>query len=634
MKSLYNIFFVVSLIVLSGLRTASAFAATENDTIHTREYIESISITEPYRALQVIDETEKLGLMPQYHLNHLRSIVYQNGLSMYRYALTYSLKAYRNDSLRRHPDQALLTLELITDQYNNTGNYTESIRYAIEGIEIARQAGNKSAEANLLFYIAVNKRCQGLKKEGESYIRQSIELLEEVADSSRDWGEVDDLIYFYGTVSTYALDDGEYQKALDLLPRYHQLLKQLKACPDLPDGLYDMRLASIYALYTCIYSAKKEMDKAKEYYRKFNTTEYAHTDDGNQMRFEYLLAAKRYHEALQFIHHDKENYRAQGDTVNHYYVGRTLCYEAEAYMGLKDYKSAAQTYKQMYDIADSLHVREKQNGVLEFAAIYETKEKEAQLMEKTARLRESRMILLFAGCIIVLLGVLLWRTIHHFRIIKRKNVVMVRTIREQLAYKDELFRREEEIHALKEELRQKSERLNHSQETVQEKEISLSEIQERQMHSEIESTKVQPEVIQFDETLSQMPEEEYTDEVMQGMFDRAKHEIMNRKLFLRPDFSREELIETVHIPQNKFAGLFKKYAGLSFLKYVNKLRLEYAARLLEEHPEYSIEAIAEISGISSSTTFYRLFFEEYGMTPKTFRESLKQAEDEEDISVA
>ncbi len=120
-------------------------------------------------------------------------------------------------------------------------------------------------------------------------------------------------------------------------------------------------------------------------------------------------------------------------------------------MGLKDYKAVAQTYKQMYDIADSLHVREKQNGVLEFAAIYETKEKEAQLAEKTTRLRESRMILLFAACTIVLLGVLLWRTIRHARIVWQKNIIMVRNIREQLAYKDELLRREEEVRALQHE---------------------------------------------------------------------------------------------------------------------------------------------------------------------------------------
>lgn len=129
---------MVAFISLNATFVFAGNGATDNDTIYTREYIESISITEPQRALQVIDEAEGFGLMPQYRLDYLRSMVYQNGLNMYRYALTFSLKAYRNDSIRRHSDEALQVLELITDQYNNTGNYTESIRYAIEGIELAR----------------------------------------------------------------------------------------------------------------------------------------------------------------------------------------------------------------------------------------------------------------------------------------------------------------------------------------------------------------------------------------------------------------------------------------------------------------------------------------------------------------
>lgn len=618
MKNLYHALVFISLIALISLNTISAFAgnaATNNDTIHTRKYIQSISITEPQRALQVIAEAEELELLPPYCLDHLRSVVYQNGLNMYRYALTFSLKAYSNDSIRHHPDEALKVLELITDQYNNTGNYTESIRYAIEGIELARQTGDKASEANLLLYIAVNKRHMGLKKEAEPYLKQSVELLEEVADGSRNWEVVDDLIFIYGTIGTLAFDDGEYQKAIDLLPRYQKLMEQFKACTGLPDGIYDMRQAGIYALYTSIYSVNGQMDKAEEYYRKFDATEYAHTDDGNQMRFDYLLAAKRYREALQFIHADKENYRAQGDTVNHYYVGRTLWYEAEAYMKLGDYKGAAQTYKQMYDLSDSLHVREKQNGVLEFAAIYETKEKETQIVEQAAHLRESRITILFATCLIGLLGVMLWRTVHHYRIVKAKNIAMVRTIREQLAYKDALFQREEEIRTLQKELKQQSEELNSLQKATQEKETSAD---------------VPPTI---PATVSH-PTDKYTDAVMQDLFAKAKYEIMSRKLYLRSDFSREELIEMVHIPQNKFAGLFKKYTGMSFSKYINKLRLEYATHLLEEHPEYSIEAIAENCGISSSTTFYRLFLEEYGMTPKNFRNSMKQAENENNSKIA
>ncbi|WP_106828936.1 AraC family transcriptional regulator [Parabacteroides pacaensis] len=634
MKRLYPIWGVTLLVAFISLHATFVFAGNggnrdgmempvdagsmgngthDKDTIHTWEYIENISITEPQRALQVIDEAEELGLIPQYHLDHLRSIVYQNGLNMYRYALTYSLKVYRSDSIRRHPDEALQVLELITDQYNNTGNYTESIRYAIEGIELARQTGDKASEANLLLYIAINKRHMGLKKEAEPYFKQSVELLEEVAHGSSNWEVVDDLIYLYGTIGTFALDDKEYQKAIDLLPRYHKLMEQFKSCTDLPDGIYDMRLASIYALYTSVFAADGQMDKAEEYYRKFDATEYAHTDDGNQMRFDYLLAAGRYREVLQFIHADKENYRAQGDTVNHYYVGRTLTSEAEAYMGLDDYKAAARTYKQMYDLADSLHVREKQNGVLEFAAIYETKEKEAQLVEQTARLHESRMIALFTGCLVVLFGVLLWRTVRHVHIIRQKNVVMARTIREQLAYKDELFLREEEVRTLQEELRQKTEELSRSEERPEE--VPTEAATEASVAAEEEIM-----------TAGNPPAEEYTEAMMRGMFDRAKYEIISRKLYLCPDFSREKLMEVTHIPWNKFAGLFKKYTGMSFSRYINKLRLEYATRLMEEHPEYSIEAIAEECGISSSTTFYRLFFEEYKMTPKNFRDSLKHSD--------
>lgn len=637
MKSLYPLFWVVSLIVLTGLNVAPAFAVAERDTIHTRDYIESISITEPQRALQVIDETEELGLMLPFRLDNLRSIVYQNGPNMYRTAINYSLRAYRSDSIRHYPKELLVTLRLLTSQYNYTGNYTESIRYAIEGIELARQTGIKESEAGFLLYVAINKRDMGLKKEAEPYLAQSARLMEEAAEGSRYWGKVDDLIYIYGMIATFAYEDKDYRKAIGLLSPYEKVLEQFKACTDLPDGIYDMRLASVCIMYASIFAANGQMKKAEEYYRKFDTTEYAHTDDGNQMRFEYLITTRRYREALRFLQADKEIHRAQGDTVNYDYVERTLCLEAQAHIGLGDYKAAAHTYKQMYDLSDSLRIREKQNGVLEFAAIYETGEKEAQLVEQTTRLRESRMILLFAGCLIVLLGVWLWRTVRHVRMVRQKNIAMVRTIREQLAYKDELLRREGEVRTLQEELRQKTEGLNRLQEAMQEKETGVPENQQQRAQPGIPPVDVQPERlsgVQTENVQSEKMPEEYTDAVMQKLFDKAKYEIMSRELYLRPDFSREELMELVHIPWNKFAGLFKKHAGMSFSKYINKLRLEYAARLLEEYPEYSIDAIAANCGISSSSTFYRLFFEEYGMTPKNFRDSLKRVENECDGNFA
>ena len=99
-------------------------------------------------------------------------------------------------------------------------------------------------------------------------------------------------------------------------------------------------------------------------------------------------------------------------------------------------------------------------------------------------------------------------------------------------------------------------------------------------------------------------------------------------LSILPDFSREELIKIIYIPKNKFAQLFKLYARTSFSKYVNNLRLEYAAGMLKEHPYYTIDAIAKECGMSTVQTFYRLFSEKFGVTPTEFRSGLKIPENE------
>lgn len=591
------------------------------DSIHSQEYIEKICLTEPYRALKLIDEMETRQMLPLYRLDNLRSAVYQNGLNMYRIALTYSLKVYQSDSLRKAPEKALQVLEQIADQYNATGNYTESTRYAIKGIELAKKTGDRKSEANLLLYIGINKRNMGLKKEADTYIEQAVRMQEQTAEGSREWETIDDLIYIYGMKITFALEDKKYQEAIDLLPGYEKLMEQFKACSGIPDGLYDMRQASAYAAYAYIFVANGQPDKGEAFYRKFDQTAYAASDDGNQMRFDYLLATKRYREALPYIRQNKQYWKEQGDTINYSYLERDLHFEAQAYDGLGDYKAAAQIYRQMYILLDSLRIREKHNGVLELTTLYETKEKEAQLIQQATRLRESRIIEAFAACMIGLLGLLLWRYIRHARLIRAKNEAMVGTIENLLGYKDELFRRKEENLLLREQLQAAENTLRKGDEAERYR-LAAEEIP-AEGDGKAETPGREKDVV----VNGDIPEKEANNATFingQALFDRMEYEIISHQLFLQPGFSREELMKRVHIPKNKFALLFKQYAGMSFPGYMNKLRLEYATELLKEHPEYTIDGIAKSCGISSTTTFYRLFFEKFGMTPTEYRESRKK----------
>ena len=61
--------------------------------------------------------------------------------------------------------------------------------------------------------------------------------------------------------------------------------------------------------------------------------------------------------------------------------------------------------------------------------------------------------------------------------------------------------------------------------------------------------------------------------------------------------------------------------GSNLSGYINELRLNHAIHLLKEHPEYTLRAIAEASGINSMPTFHSLFKNKTGMTPSEFKKT-------------
>ena len=64
----------------------------------------------------------------------------------------------------------------------------------------------------------------------------------------------------------------------------------------------------------------------------------------------------------------------------------------------------------------------------------------------------------------------------------------------------------------------------------------------------------------------------------------------------------------------------KRIVGLSFVSYLNALRVNYAERLLLSTP-YSVMDIASQSGFVSIQTFNRVFREIVGVSPREYRQS-------------
>lgn len=86
--------------------------------------------------------------------------------------------------------------------------------------------------------------------------------------------------------------------------------------------------------------------------------------------------------------------------------------------------------------------------------------------------------------------------------------------------------------------------------------------------------------------------------------------------------SRAELSERLRYSGSYLNRIVNKYSGRSISEYGNFFAMQQAARLLRS-TDQTITDIAYQLGFTDRTHFYELFREEYGMTPKQFRQKTK-----------
>lgn len=89
--------------------------------------------------------------------------------------------------------------------------------------------------------------------------------------------------------------------------------------------------------------------------------------------------------------------------------------------------------------------------------------------------------------------------------------------------------------------------------------------------------------------------------------------------YVNPELDVETTVNKLGISRNKINEILKAELGFTFSTYLNKLRLTEAARLLGAKEYSSVAEIAYAVGYRNVSYFNKLFKEEYGCTPLTFR---------------
>lgn len=273
----------------------------------------------------------------------------------------------------------------------------------------------------------------------------------------------------------------------------------------------------------------------------------------------FLMERGQYADALDVLNYVENTLRMDGDTVCPAFR-RVCCYKAEAMMGLEDYEGAARCYTVAAAMSDSINMQESRLMAESTIDLLEHKYDLAQ--------RKWWMTMAIVSAIVLLLFSIM--LLIYNRIISHRNKTMSATLNKMLYYRQKALQKEDK----------------------------KSDETDKNTASDVNAQD-------------------------QALFRDIDRRITEEELFLDPGFGRDDLVRLTGLDKNRLPAFIQQFAGTNIPGYINAKRMEYAADMMRQHPDYTLNAISEACGIMSPATFIRNFKAAFGMAPSDFRKELE-----------
>ena len=205
------------------------------------------------------------------------------------------------------------------------------------------------------------------------------------------------------TIVDAYIQTGHYSEALEWIDHLDSMLQECRQLPGVRELYVDKQWARI-----CLYRASaleglgKKAEAAKAYQAALKT-QYAKTGDGKVEASSYLMTAHRWNEAadnLQVLAAQLATYdfRMTQETIHTYLLPK---YFANVKANRLDSAIAVGTW--ICQALDSAIVWQKHDDAAELATIYETQQKENELMEQRSNLSDMRLLTVYITLVLVIL---------------------------------------------------------------------------------------------------------------------------------------------------------------------------------------------------------------------------------------
>lgn len=646
LRPLTFFFFIIAL----TLTIASCDGSGEGDAVVSDakkvEQIKSISMSQPELALSMLDSAEVLRTMPMYDVNALRAIVYNNSSNDNTKALHYALLASTDSLLTHNNEKRLAVASVLAYQYFKCGIYDRCLLTAEQAITLARKLKAADKEASILITKAMCESEIGLVDKALRSFDSGISLLRRQVHTADTWSTWSDLVDMYSQKANVLLDNHRYTEVAAMYDTFSEAVTTMtERKPETVAGGNDWSKAMFYAVYSVTYAHLGEKQKAYEFYSKLRDTDLSKTPSGITFLVPYLLLERRYGEAITKLEEEEAFFKRRGrDTVDYYFVRTLLPSKADALFNEGRYREAALTGLRAIALNDSLSLKLKKQNAMSMSQLLDSKNKDMRINEQARDLRNSRAIVALVSFLLTILAVLFIRVVSYNRLVQRKNRAAADTINELTAAKEQLAY----LLASKNRNDDAAEKRGRDDAGTQEQVVNQdssaaneeSSTQATACHEENINKKVETESGGNGKKTESGEEAEKTgqpvatsegaseeedaaarlkDNKSRDMFLQLEQRIINERLFRKPKISRDELIALLGVDKGTFVSLLMVYSGKPFNRYINDMRLDYAASLLRKNTNFSVEAIAIDCGIPVRQTFYRLFTEKFGLSPAEYR---------------
>lgn len=581
-------------LAFSGLVLANGGGSADlPDSILTENHIYKYLYTDRAKSERIMVEMRSRGTLPAWELDYIEGDLNYN-TGRHREALKHYSAALESRHAKGNDTLRMELLHRRISCYDGLHDEVNKMRCIKQLMELAKKLDDKPMESIALFNMGKSLHYQGDKERGYKYMEQGAAMM-----AATDYRlKYDNLRYEYKTLVMFYERDGRYTDVLRVLDAWEKIVSASTGGEPAIDGLDDSERKDLCAMRTVALSRLGRKAEAAEYYRQFCALDKS-LSRNNYLIMPYLFDTKQYDEIFR-INLPRERFLvSRKDTVN-YYMASILKFLGYAYRDVGDYKRSSAYFERLSVLRDSLKCREQESAAQDYAALYDSKEKDKQILKEQQENRTAWTIAGGIGALLIVSGVFIVAIVRKNRGISRRNAALAAQVEDHVADRRELDRKTGENLVLRDEL----------------------ELARRELEAEKTKNASKKEPKQEKSVPDESGDGEAT-EADRILFERITFEIKNRRLFRNPNFSRTELLKIVPVPQNKFAGLFKQFAGKPFTSYIQDLRFQYANELFVEHPDWSMDAVIKECGLSR-TAFYNSFAEKFGVKPEELRKNIRK----------